>query len=510
MFRNRRERARTRRARLSTALLAVALLGATACDDDAAPEPPAPTLDRFYNQQLTWGSCDGYAGGKELGAAGIDCARVRVPVDYAKPDGETALIAISRLKAHGTKVASALTNPGGPGGPGLEMPLSLAKSALAERFDIIGIDVRGLGASTPKVECLTTEESWREEQILGLDDFFGEIDQIEEESEDYAISCAQRTGLEFLGHVGTVDVARDMDVIRAVLGDTKLTYVGWSYGTRIGSTFAELFPDRVRAMVLDGPVDPTTNMLDPVIGSAAIQAAFDAYAADCAKAPDCPVGTDPAKANETYRALVEPLLEKPLTTSDSRMITYEDIRSATLSAMYSDKLWPELTRGLTELSRGNGDALLGDAEAYNEEINSDVYNAVLCLEEIRVTDRKVAADLDRRADAAAPVFDTKAGAGHSEAPLEECAFWPIAPTAQPHVPTIVGLPKVVVVATTIDPATPYQGGVNLAKTLGAALITNEGAQHGIAFDGKACIDDPLMKYLVDLTPPADGLRCPRG
>ncbi|MEU7143078.1 alpha/beta hydrolase [Nocardia sp. NPDC046473] len=487
---------------LPVVIAAVALL-VTACASDTDPvKPAAPTLDRYYQQTLAWGSCDGYQGGGELGAAGIECARVLVPIDYGKPDGDTARIAISRLRATGTRVASLLTNPGGPGAPGLNLPLALAKSPVAERLDLIGMDVRGLGASTPHVTCRSATEFETSQRVLGRTDPLAEIDQVEQENEDYANSCARRTGLTLLAHVGTVDVARDMDVVRAALGEQKLTYFGGSYGTRLGSTYAEMFPDRVRAMVLDAPVDPTTNIGDEVITAAGFQQAFDAYATDCAKAPDCPLGTDPKKANENYRALVSPLIQHPI-----RGLDYSAVTTATIASLYRPSLWPDLTKGLSELAKGRGDALRGDATTYEDASSDDVHRAVLCLEEVRVTDRAVAADIVRRSRAAAPAFDDAMGKANTSAPLDACAFWPVPPTAQPHVPKVVGLPKVVVVAATGDPATPYPGGVTLAKTLGAALITYEGTQHGAAFEGIACVDRPIVQYLIDLTPPAEGLRC---
>lgn len=503
MFIPRKATAAPRRVTLLPAVFAALTLLMTACTSDKdAVAPPVPTLDRYYQQTLAWGACSDYPGGADLGAAGIECARVTVPIDYGKPDGDTARIAISRLRATGTRVASLLTNPGGPGAPGLSLPRALAKSPVAEHLDVIGMDVRGLGASTPRVSCRSAAEYATGQRVLGRNDPLAEIDQIEEENEDYANSCARRTGLTLLQHVGTVDVARDMDVVRAALGEQKLTYFGGSYGTRLGSTYAELFPERVRALVLDAPVDPTTNIGDEVITAAGFQQAFDAYAADCATSPDCPLGTDPKKANENYRALVNPLIRRPVHGLD-----YGAVTTATIASLYHPSSWPDLTKGLTDLAKGRSEALLGDAGAYEDASSDDVHRAVLCLEEIRVTDRAVAADIVRRSRSAAPAFDDGLGDADNKAPLDACAFWPVPPTAQPHVPKVTGLPKVVVVAATGDPATPYPGGVTLAKTLGAALITYEGTQHGAAFEGIACVDEPVVKYLIDLTPPADGLRC---
>ncbi|QIS09177.1 alpha/beta hydrolase [Nocardia arthritidis] len=504
MLNRRKGTAKSQRILLPPTMIAAAVLLVTACTTEKPAPPPAPTLDRFYHQTVSWGSCDGYPGWRGLTEAGLDCARIMVPVDYADPNGETARIAISRLRAKGSKTGSLLTNPGGPGGPGLDLPIYLGKTPLSEHFDIIGIDVRGLGASTPLVQCQTAKERMTDLRVLNTGQLV-EIDEAEEEHENYANSCLRRTGAALLAHVGTVDVARDFDVIRAVLGDAKLTYFGASYGTRIGSTYAEMFPDRVRAMVLDAPVDPTTNIVDPVASAGGFQAAFDAYAADCAKSPDCPLGTDPKQTTDAYRKLVLPLMERPAPTADKRGLDYTDAITATISAMYSPKLWPALTKGLTELAHGHGDGMQQEATSYQESADQGLNQAVRCLENIRVTDRVTAAEIDRRARAAGPAFDD--GLRSKLSALDTCAFWPIPTNAQPHQPKAPGLPKIVVVAAKIDPATPYQGALHMAQAFNAALITFDGVQHGAAFTSGPCVDEPVIKYLTDLTPPPD-TNCP--
>ncbi|MFI9406629.1 alpha/beta hydrolase [Nocardia sp. NPDC052316] len=457
-----------------------------------------PELDRFYQQSPAWGSCDEYAGGAGLSAAGIECARVIVPIDYDRPDGPTARIAISRLRASGARVASVLTNPGGPGIPGLAFPRRLAeKSALAQRFDVIGVDVRGLGASTPKVECLTPNEFQAQRQDLDVDNSPMGIAQTEGENADYVAKCVQRTGLELLGHVGTSEVARDFDVIRAVLGDEKLTYFGGSYGSKLGTAIAEMFPNRVRAMVLDAAMDPAADFLDPEYSVRGFQRAFEAYAADCTEHPNCPLGE---AATAGLRNLLDPLIERPAATADPRGLAYPDALDAVTTLLYSEQTWPVLTKGLAELAQGRGDTLLTVADKLAGGVDTDLHNAVKCLDGIRHTDRAATAAADRRAREAAPAFFD--GPGTGQAPLDLCAFWPVPPSSQPHVPVVPGLPKTVVVATTGDPATPYAGGRNLAEYLGATLITNTGFVHGAALQGNSCIDEPVLAYLIDLVPPA--------
>ncbi|WP_433195225.1 alpha/beta hydrolase [Nocardia sp. CA-107356] len=507
-WRNRSARRIGRSAWLAAVLVLGAACGAQA---ETAPSPHlenTPGLGKYYRQTLVWGSCEGFDGGADLTSAGLECARVVVPINYAEPDGNTAHLAISRLPARGAKIASILTNPGGPGGIGLTLPAELARTPLTERFDVIGSDLRGLGASTPKLVCDTPEELAAERAGRTTEYLPFWMSRAEHDSMNLAARCVQRTGLDLLSHVGTRESAADLDIIRAVLGEEKLTYFGASYGTRLGSTYAELFPDRVRAMVLDGAADPATDIADPVIVYAGLQHAFDVYAANCVKAPDCPIGTDPTKTSERMAALLRPLTDRPAATTDGRGLDYSDASTGVISTMYTSRAWPVLTRGLTELTKGKGDILLTLADDYlaPEVIDTGYSTAVRCLDNERIADRASALQLDRRVRAAAPAFDS--GNVSDWIPLDACAFWPVPPTSRPHVPTVTGLPKVVVVSSTGDPVTPYQGATNLARALGAVLVTYEGIQHGSFLDGVTCVDEPVLKYLIDLTPPREGLRCP--
>ncbi|MEV6771461.1 alpha/beta hydrolase [Nocardia sp. NPDC051030] len=463
-------------------------------------------LDRYYHQHVSWGSCDGFAGSEGLSAAGIQCTRITVPLDYDKPKDGTAQIAVSRLAARGERVGSLLTNPGGPGAPGLKLPLGLSKSALAQRFDLIGIDVRGVGASTPKVECRTAADFAAERTDADLDRSTAGIAATEQRHRDLVAKCLQRTGTDVLADIGTRQAAWDMDVIRSVLGDSKLTFLGWSYGTRLGSTFAEMFPNRVRAMVLDGALDADADVLDDVGIAAGMQHAFDAYAADCVQSADCPLGTDAGQATEALRSLLNPLEDHHAATADGRGLGYLDAFSAVVNSLYSPSGWPAITKGLTEVRRGNGDTFLALADRFTTGVvNRDQQKAVLCLEETRVTDHAEALALDRRAQAVAPMMDD--GHNGAQVALNVCAFWPLAPAWLPHRPSTPGLPKVVVVGTTGDPVAPYAGALALAHELGAAMISYQGVQHGVVATGVPCVDDPVTRYLVDLTPPADDLRC---
>jgi pimeloyl-ACP methyl ester carboxylesterase len=301
--------------------------------------------------------------------------------------------------------------------------------------------------------------------------------------------------------------------MRAAMGDDKLTYLGYSYGTRIGAAYAEEFPDKVRAMILDGAVDPNADPLEADIRqAAAFQTAFNDYAADCAKNPSCPLGTDPAKAVEVYKSIVDPLVSKPAKTDDPRGLSYGDAIIGTILPLYSPNLWRHLTQALTELRAGRGDTMLALADLYmgrdpegHYNNSTDVRVAVNCVDEPPITDREKVIEQDRRARQVAPFMSYGSFTGN--APLGTCAFWPVPPTSTPHELEIEGLPPTLIVSTTNDPATPYQAGVDLAEQLGGALLTFDGTQHTVVFQGDRCVDDIAAKYLIDVTVPPAGARC---
>ncbi|MGH3586190.1 MAG: alpha/beta hydrolase, partial [Pseudonocardia sp.] len=320
-------------------------------------------------------------------------------------------------------------------------------------------------------------------------------------------------GPQVLANVGTRDVVKDLDILRAALGDEKLTYLGYSYGTRIGSTYAEAFPHNVRALVLDGALDPTQTTIDRTVDqNAGFQQAFDAYAADCARQPACPLGTDPAQATANFQALTRPLIDQPVPADGgTRTLSYPDAITGTIQALYLSDLWPVLSRGLSALANGDGSSLLRLADAYNDRGPDGRYGngieafiVISCVDEERITDRAQQAELIRRSNEVAPFRDDGRGA---VAALDPCAFWPAPPTSEPHVPQVDGVPPTLTISVTGDPATPYQAGVDLAEALHGSLLSVDGAQHTAALQGNTCIDDIVTSYLVDLQLPPDGATC---
>ena len=489
-----------------------------------APEPPGPEvqLARFYDQQLTWGPCADFATSttdrEAFANPAFECTRLEVPLDYAAPEGRTAQLGVLRERATGERIGSLLMNPGGPGASGMSLAASLsgrlAKSPLAQRFDVVGFDPRGVGASTPTIDCLNDAEWEVERADLDVDPSPEGVAQTEAENQQFAQRCIQRSGgPDVLANAGTRDVVRDLDILRQALGDEKLTYLGYSYGTRIGSAYAEAFPHNVRALVLDGALDPTQTSVERTVDqSAGFQQAFDAYAADCAAHPNCPLGPDPAQATANFQALTRPLIDKPAPAEGgARTLSYPDAVTGTIQALYLSDFWPVLSRGLSGLASGDGTVLLRLADIYNDRGQDghygngiEAFTAISCVDEERITDRAQQAELIRRSIEVAPFRDDGRGV---VAALDPCAFWPSPPTSQPHVPQVDGVPPTLTVSVTGDPATPYQAGVDLAKAMKGSLLSVEGAQHTAALQGNACIDDIVSAYLIDLRLPPEGARC---
>lgn len=472
-----------------------------------APKPGTP---------VTWKDCESASSDATDIPAGAECGMLSVPVDYSKPDGDIAQLSMIRFKATGNKIGSLILNPGGPGESGIEAAASIVGTmpeSVRQRFDVVGFDPRGVGSSTPAVWCNSDADNDRLRADPQVDYSPAGVAHIESETKDFVQRCVDKMGKDFLANVGTASVAKDLDAMRIALGDQKLTYLGYSYGTRIGSAYAEAYPQNVRAMILDGAVDPNADPIESDIRqAAAFQTAFNDYAADCAKAASCPLGTDPAKAVDVYKSLVDPLVQNPAKTKDPRGLSYSDSVVGTILPLYSPSLWRHLTQALTELKRGDGDTMLALADLYmgrdekgHYNNSTDVRVAVNCVDEPPVTDRAKTVDEDRRSREVAPFMSYGQFTGN--APLSTCAFWPVPPTSTPHQLKIDGLPPTLVVSTTNDPATPYQAGVDLAKQLGGALLTFDGTQHTVVFQGNACVDDIAAKYLVDVAVPPPGAKC---
>ncbi|MBV9350860.1 MAG: alpha/beta hydrolase [Mycobacterium sp.] len=508
-------------ARTTLILIVIAAVAMAGCTRvvGGRPKLAGPKI----GQPLAWGLCRVVSGTAVKLPGGAQCGKVAVPVDYNYLRGDAAVLALIRFPATGKKIASLIINPGGPGESGIEAAVSIVQALppqVREHFDLVGFDPRGVASSRPAIWCNSDAENDRQRTEPQVDYSPAGVAHIEGETKAYVGRCVKKMGTKFLANAGTVNVAKDLDAVRAAVGDAKLTFLGYSYGTRIGSAYAEAYPQNVRAMILDGAVDPNADPVEQDLRQAkGFQDAFNAYAADCAKNPACPLGTDPAKAVDVYHSLVDPLVDKnnplvgkPAPTDDPRGLSYSDAIVGTIMALYTPTLWHHLTDGLTELTHHRGDTLLALADMYMRRNPHGHYTnatdarvTVNCVDEPPVKDRAKVVDEDRRSREIAPFMSYGEFTGH--APLDACAFWPVPPTTRPHIISAPGLAPTVVVSTSHDPATPYTAGVDLAKQLRGALLTFDGTQHTVVFQGNRCVDNFATAYLIHGTVPPPGAKC---
>ena len=521
---------------LAVSLLAAALVSCTSGDESGSPTEPVTEskgpagqvpdgLDRFYAQELTWGDCAPYATSDDtrqaFGAEGAECARLTVPLDYAKPEAEAITVGLLRHKARNPdeRIGSLVLNPGGPGASGMVAAASqgveMRNNPIGQRFDVVGFDPRGVGASEPQVKCLTGAERDADRQDDAETDGTPEgVAKQEAQEREFAEKCVERTehGAAMLANLGTRDVVKDMDVLRSAVGDEKLTYLGYSYGTRIGYSYAEAFPANVRSLVLDGALDPEQDSVESLVAQGeGFGVAFGEFANWCARQQDCALGADPAGATAAFQRLVQPLIDNPARAGDGRSLSFEDATIAAVQALYSQQLWEHLNSGLNELKTGKGDTLMLLADAYNERgadgqysSTQDAFTAIRCVDDPRVTDKAEIKRAQTRYAEVAPFLDDGKPDGDA---LDACAFWPTPNTSEPHLPSVDGVPPALVISTTNDPATPYQAGVSLAKAMKGSLLTFEGTQHTVFLQGNECVDAVGTDYLVDGALPPEGKRC---
>ena len=471
------------------------------------PSSTPGNLRPYYDQKLSWHPC---------GASGFECATMKAPLDYAKPDaGNDLKLAVARKKATGpgSRIGSLMVNPGGPGGSAIDYLQQYAPqpAAVRARYDMVAMDPRGVARSAP-VECLTNKQMDSYTQIDQTPDSPAETTKLANAYRAFAKGCASRSG-KLLPHVSTIEAARDMDVLRAVLGDAKLTYVGASYGTFLGATYAGLYPSRVGRMVLDGAMNPAldarTVNLDQTAG---FNTAFTAFAAACIKHKDCPLGTkSTADAGRQMSALFKKLDAHPAATGQARKLTESLATTGVIAAMYDQRAWPVLREYLAQAKGGDGRGLLTLSDSYYERDPNGTYSnqmyanpAVNCVDlasAFRNPDQVRAALPSFRK--ASPVF----GESFAWAAMN-CAYWPVKPTGTAHRIEAKGAAPILVVGTTRDPATPYTWAKALAAQLSSAtLLTYEGDGHTAYGRGSDCIDTAINTYLLDGTVPPKGKRC---
>ncbi|TQF07528.1 alpha/beta hydrolase [Kitasatospora acidiphila] len=510
---------RTVAALFATGLLLAGCAGShpTGAHPAAGPAAPAPLqplpaavpaeLTPYYTQRLSWQPCDN----------GFQCATVKVPLDYAHPTAGDLTLGAVRRPADGAggapRTGSLLLNPGGPGGSAVEYAEAVASSYPPEvraGYDLVGLDPRGVGRSSP-VSCLSGDRMDAFTAVTPAPHDQHEIDQLIAADREFADGCAQHSGA-LLGHVSTVESARDMDVLRAVLGDDKLNYVGKSYGTLLGATYAGLFPSRVGRMVLDGAMDPA---LDAVTGNRAqaggFETAWSSFAKDCGSRTDCPLGTDEQQAGRQLDALLGSLDAHPLPGAGARKLTEALGVTGVLAAMYAPPAWPQLRSALAAARAGDGSSLLRLSDAYYERAADGSYrNLMFANAAVDCLDLPPAFNSPAEVAKALPQFQQ--ASPHFGTDLAwmglSCAYWPVKATGAPHTIRAAGAAPIVVVGTTRDPATPYAWARSLAGQLESGrLVTYDGDGHTAYGRHDDCVDSAVNRYLVEGQPPADGLRC---
>jgi pimeloyl-ACP methyl ester carboxylesterase len=471
-----------------------------------APASPPTTLAGYYAQRLHWRAC----------AHGFQCARLRVPFDYQRPAWRRFSLPVIKLPASdpARRIGSLVLNPGGPGGSGIQYALaarSVVSPAVRARFDVVGFDPRGVGQSVPAIHCLTGP---------GLDTYLktnddpvtaAQLATVVTQSKLFAQGCEQRSGA-LLPYVGTREAAHDMDILRAALGDAKLTYLGKSYGTYLGAWYAQEFPSHVRAMVLDGAVNPgQSGMSMNAVQAKGFEVALRSFTANCVRLAGCPLGHGTVTAGiGRLQRLLNRTASRPLAS----MVPGQPASAPLLllgvaAALYTKSYWKYLRAGLTGAFAGNGSLLVELADLLVERSANGRYS--------NLVDAETAVDcVDRPWPRSLPAWRAAASAAQKTAPQFgaaimwgslTCAYWPV--QAPPAVPLHAkGAPPILVIGTTRDPATPFQQAQALARGLSSGvLLAWNGDGHTAYRMGSTCVDNAVDRYLITLAPPRNGTLC---
>ena len=515
---------RRRHARIGAAAVALTM-GLAACSPSGEPSASSSTskvvgaatsaaagasasggLEELYRQKLKWTSCD-------VG----ECAWLRVPVDYAKPSGPTVNLAVNRVKATGARKGSLVVNPGGPGGSGVDYAAAatqIVSPAVAQNFDIVGFDPRGVQRSAA-IRCVSDSDM---DELIGTDpspENSDEEQKLLDENASFARACKSSAG-PLLGHVSTREVARDLDVLRAALGEEKLNFLGKSYGTMIGQTYADLFAPHVGKMVLDGVLPSDLSQQDIALGQAkGFETALDAYLADCAKQSSCPVGTDPKAGKVKLKDWLSSVDDKGVAVKgDSRInrLTEGWAVYGVAEALYDQGSWPSLTSALSKAFKGDGSELMQSANRYAQR-NSDgtytgnmmqVINAVNCLDRPGLSGGASAYEKEvERFEKASPTWGSMLAWASST-----CTSWPVKPVDSAHPVKAERAGPILVVGTTRDPATPVEWAERVAKNFAdGRLLTWDGDGHTAYTRGSTCVDQAVDNYLLGRSEPPKKAEC---
>ncbi|MEU8809691.1 alpha/beta hydrolase [Streptomyces violaceoruber] len=505
-----------------TALTAAAALLTAGCsggssDEDkddggrssAGPSAAAPSgvPEALASQTLDWARCEG---SDDAPAPDGDwrCATLKAPLDWSDPDGETIDLALIRSRASGDdRIGSLLFNFGGPGASGVSTMPSYADtvSSLHERYDLVSWDPRGVAASEG-VRCRTDEAIEAAESVDSTPDSPAEEQAYLKDAADFGRGCEKAAG-KLMEHVSTTDTARDMDLMRHVLGDERMHYFGISYGTELGGVYAHLFPEHVGRVILDAVVDPGADTMGHAENQArGFQRALDDYLES--------TGQEPEQGSRKIAGLLERLDAEPLpTSSPGRELTQTLAFTGIVLPLYSESGWPALTSALKAAEEGDGSELLALADGYNERDPSGRYGTtthsqrvISCLDDKQRPTVEETKKLLPRFEKVSPVFGAFLGwdtAGW-------CHDWPVAGQHETAEVSAPDADPVLVVGNTGDPATPYEGARRMADELGkdvGVVLTWQGEGHGAYGNGSDCVDSAVDAYLLKGTVPKDGKVC---
>jgi len=479
----------------------------TTTPQPGANDAPEPGLARFYSQTLSWDSCRG----------GQLCSTLEVPLDYSKPRGETIELAVLKVPAAdpGSRLGSLVVDPGGPGAPATDYadsaatPGNVFRGPVLDAYDIVGMDPRGTGASAP-VDCLSDDEL---DAYIAQDpdpDTGAEVDTFTGFVDEIGRGCAELSG-DVAAHVTTIEAARDMDVLRSALGESTLTYYGASYGTKLGATYADLFPDRVGRLVLDGAVDVSLGTREQALGQAAgFETALRAYVQDCVDGGDCVLGDSLDAGLDRIKRLLDDIDAEPLPTDGERKLDVGNAFYGVVLPLYSRSFWPALTTGLQQAIGGDGSLLLRFSDLYSSrgangytDNSSEAFYAISCLDDPwSIPASEVPANL-ADFEEASPTFGSVFAWG-----LTACGGIQVKSTEPARDIKAAGAPPIVVIGTTRDPATPYAWAVSLAQQLeSGVLVSRDGDGHTGYTEGNDCVDEAVDGFFLDGTVPEDGLSC---
>ena len=495
---------------------AIATLALAACSSTPEPTPPATpepietttapddSLASFYDQELNWRNC-----------GNAECARVEVPLDYQDPGAGTIELSMTMVPAREESIGALFVNPGGPGGSAFDYAKAadfIVTPAIRDSFDIVGVDPRGIGGSEP-VKCLTDSQIDEIFAADGTPDTPQEQQQLIDDSLSIAQSCEENAN-DIWQHMDTVSTARDMDIVRAVLNQPVLNYLGKSYGTSIGATYAELFPQRVGRMVLDGALPVGLSQEEITYGQAvAFEQGVANFANYCAESGSCPFSGSPDEVLTQLRSFLNSLDQNPLPTQGNRKLTESLGSYAILSFLYFPETdYPRLQQALGEaVNNDDGTALLA---LVDERVNrgqdgryldnsTDAFYAVSCADLPYDGTAQDAQRLTQEWSIDAPTFGPALAWG-----MLVCADWP-AP-AQETITSVTadGSAPILVVSTAGDTATPHQWGIDLAAELANGnLVTWDAFNHTAYREGSNCIDDAVDNYLLAGELPPSDLVC---